>query len=253
VKRPHYESASGLRPASAFLFVGVVLAVVCGRAWQISCDQDHKQPQGSQRVELLPAPDFDIADRQGRIFAQSVQSMDLVLSPRSMWQAHTPGLMAAVVTPYLDGRLAEQELLERFLPDAQGGTIEVQHKEWSLEYEQAERLDRWIRESQLDDYLWLERDTDRPRWQLSWRPADLLSEQVRKSAGREKWSPLRWTRWLADGVVQAVQPLSLEQRRELSWEQHEARRGRVWEALMPPMANTSPFPTSIAMPITIAG
>ena len=92
MKKNSFDSASGLRPASAFLVIGVVLVVATLRATRISL----KEVEGPRTARVVRAaePDFDIVDREGTPLAFSVQRLDLVLSPRSMWRAHTPDFMA---------------------------------------------------------------------------------------------------------------------------------------------------------------
>ncbi|MFT7486530.1 MAG: cell division protein FtsI/penicillin-binding protein 2 [Candidatus Paceibacteria bacterium] len=232
-------SPLGLRPTGAYLMIGLVLAIVCGEAWNLTHNADNKQPQNSGREEFLPTPDFDIADSRGRVFARSVQCMNLVLSPRAMWQAHTPRRIAEHLAPFVGAGLDSQDLLDRFLPEAaaDGGRLRITREGWKLDYEQAERLDQWTRKVGIQDYLWVEGGARAPEWQLNWLPADLLAREVRECGERTDWGPLRWTRYLADGIAQARTPLTVEQRKELSWEDMEERRADVWEAFLP-CANT---------------
>ena len=89
-----FRSASGLRPTTAFFGVVIVLVVALVRAVGLALDEKLAAPRRIVE-ERLPEPDFDILDRHRRTLARSVLRLDLGLSPRAMWQAHTPSLIAA--------------------------------------------------------------------------------------------------------------------------------------------------------------
>ena len=81
------DSASGLRPASAFVVIAGVLTLVgiwVGRA--------SLQGGGSRspwtRTEADPKPEYTVLDCEGRPLALFVQRLDLVMSPNAMWQSH---------------------------------------------------------------------------------------------------------------------------------------------------------------------
>ena len=67
---PNFESKSGLRPASAFLVVAIVLVAVSANATRIAM----KEVEIDSRVRsvCVPEPDFDIVDRKGTPLAFSV-------------------------------------------------------------------------------------------------------------------------------------------------------------------------------------
>ncbi len=232
---PNLESASGLRPAMAYLLICVVLVTVGGRAWVLAMEEEHHQPRGAEREEALPRPDFNLVDREGRLLALSVQRMDLRLSPRSMWQAHTPRFMAAKILPHLRGELSLDQLLQNFFPSARAGVVRVRAKGWKFDYETATRVERWAHERGIHELLWLEREGERPAWTLAWKPLDLLDRATRvahSEDAEEPISPLTWTRSLADGLAQAIAPRDPNAER-LSWEAQEKRRERIWKALLP--------------------
>jgi len=235
MKRPNFESASGLRPASAYLMIGLALVVVCGRSWVLACEEEHHQPRGSERVDVLPAPDFDLVDRERRVLAQSVQRMDLRLSPRSMWQAHTPDAMAEKVADLLGEEFTREELLAAFLPSAQGGVIRVADEAWRLDFASARRLEAWAHELGIDRELSLVRQGERPLWEVHWRPAELLSRETRArvARGEEAPSPIEWTRRLADGLLAARDPQLADAERPPTFRERERRRSRVWRAFLP--------------------
>ena len=127
-----------------------------------------------------------------------IERLDLVMSPQSMWQAHTPDYMAVELANELGPDVRPSELLEKMLPDAVDGVITVER--WELMPETAARIDDWIRGAGE----W-ERDTEGPlpgigfethadgSLRLSWKPVELLSQATRKEFGKTT-SPLRCRR-----------------------------------------------------------
>ncbi len=232
MSRPNLESASGLRPASAFFFVGLVLAAVCGRSWVLAMEEEHSQPTRDLREESLPTPDFDLADRDGEPLALSVQRMDLVLSPRAMWQAHTPELIAEALVPHLQGTHDVPALLRAFFPRAENGVLQVSAEGWDLNFEQSKALEAWAASLGIQKELWLQRLSGQSRWRVLWRPADLLSARVRERSGWKKIRPLEWSRLLADGIAECIRP-GAPGARALTFKQLEKRRAQVWKAMIP--------------------
>jgi cell division protein FtsI/penicillin-binding protein 2 len=233
MSRPNLQSASGLRPASAFFSVALVLAAVCGRSWILAMEEDHHQPTRDLREEQLPTPDFDLVDRDGQPLALSVQRMDLVLSPRAMWQAHTPELIAEELVPHLQGMRDVPTLLREFFPRAKNGVIQVNAKGWDLNFERAKAMEAWVASIGIQKELWLQRNEGRSRWRILWRPADLLSKNVRERAGWKGIRPLEWTRLLADGIAEAMLPADEVGGLVLTFKQQERRRSQVWKAMIP--------------------
>ena len=92
--RPNLDSASGLRPASAFFMIGLVLALAA--VWVARKTFWGEPALGAHtQSERDLVPEYTIVDRDQRPMALFVQRLDLVMSPNAMWQAHTPGIMAA--------------------------------------------------------------------------------------------------------------------------------------------------------------
>ena len=229
------DSASGLRPIGIYAVMAVVLMAVVGRAWVISMEQEHHQPRGGWHEEVQPAPDFDLVDRDGVLLALSNNRMDLRLSPRAMWQAHTPRRIVRQLLEVLGPELDEAELLQGCQPSMVDGVERITDERWALDYEAATRLERWAHELGIEESLWLERDPQRPRWTLAWRPVELLDEPIRlaNSGGATRpISPLAWTRRLADGLLEAREPRA-EGAPRPSWEELERRRSSVWSLLLP--------------------
>jgi cell division protein FtsI/penicillin-binding protein 2 len=236
MSREALNSASGLRPMSAFVVVAGV--VVCVAAWVLRLAAvEVPQPDRRQHLEV-PPPEYSIADRTGRTIARFVPRFDLEVSPRSLWQAHTPeriaerlaGVLAQV--PQGERTYDPDTLLELLLPDAENGRIRVDA--WSLTLPQYKRIHAWIEsgagtgrgplrgvsiERRADDSL-----------ALVWEPAVLLSAAERTSHGVTlAW---HWGRRIGETLDLCITgedvDLGLEPEK-----QRQERRRRVWRALIP--------------------
>ncbi len=241
MSRATFSSASGLRPMSAFVVVAGVVAAVAGRVTHLTAQRAADQPS-RLRTELGADPAYAITDVHGRTLARFVPRFDLELSPRSMWQAHTPEVIAREVSAVLGGVPSAEELMQAFLPDARGGVIEVDA--WDLAPRQAHRLAEWIdhglalaarstRRSGSPPLqgIWLEEKVSGTSrvWRVAWKPTVLLSVEERTAHGaRSAWS---WARSIASGIdtclresVARVPPGSRIE---------EERLRSVWSALLP--------------------
>ena len=122
MKNPVPPSASGLRPASAFVVVASVLSLAAVRVGYLNVTAGEFEGfQAQEEVDL--APEYSLIDRTGRPLATFVRRLDLIMSPNAMWQAHTPGIMAREISDALGGEPAPARLLEAMLPDAVYGEI----------------------------------------------------------------------------------------------------------------------------------
>lgn len=240
------ESASGLRPASAYFVVASVFVVVaCWVGWIALGGPVWSGFRPTKEQD--PAPEYTICDREGRPLAAFVQRLDLTLSPRAMWQAHTPQTIVVGLAKALGAPVTAQQLLERVMPDAKQGVVRTG---WKLDPAQAQALDRFLRHGSTDPEalpnpirgLWVERADGRPAnaqpaastYRLAWQPLVALSQETREShLSRQKKNPLRWSRELADGIAQALYG-DRALRPGLSDEkQLERQRAAIWEGLMP--------------------
>ncbi len=242
MKGPSFESASGLRPATAYLMIGAVMVLVIARAWVLVGEERGQERKPSREVtRVLNVPDFDIVDSEGRELAMSVQRMDLALSPRAMWQAHTPLKIATRIAPFLedeDGQpFTVDELLDLMLPtEEQSGWISISREGWRLDFEMAGRVREWIAELGLEQGFDLVRESERPIWDLWWCPEYVLSEEVRNPHGSgtsPELSAWKWGIKLADGLGQAMWPELEVYRKKANWEDKTRQRELVWRALMP--------------------
>ena len=232
-------SASGLRPMSAFVVVGAVVAAVA--VWVVRLAfLDAVQPERT-RSELAQPPAYSIAARDGETLARFVPRFDLELSPRSLWQAHTPHRIAEALSKVLGGRPGPRELLAAMLPDADAsGWVRVD--DWKLTLRQSQRIHDWIADGAGTglgplEGVRIEREQD-GSFRLAWQPEVLLGEEQRKHHGvSQAW---RWGRRIADGLHFARHEVPLD---PTIVTEGEARRAReaVWKALLP---------TAFARPIT---
>ncbi len=224
------ESASGLRPWGAFLLIAMVLAgagvrmaraaLDGGSAARVRCVEEHD-----------PAPAFDLEDRGGRPLARFVQRYDLALSPNAMWQGHTPRRMAERLSAALGGAPAPDELLAAMLPDAEDGVVFVP----GVAAAAAARVEAFARRGAPPDEeprgtiegLWVQERVD-GSFVLVWEPEVVLAAAQRARFGLER-RPLAWSRYLADGLAEALDGVPPPLRDA----ERQARRDAVWARLMP--------------------
>jgi len=230
------DSASGLRPASAFVSIALVLALAGAWVGRIALAGDSRARENLQR-ERDALPEYTISDREGRPLAVFVQRLDLVLCPRALWQAHTPETIATAVSGALDGSPAPAELFEAMLPDARDGVV---RSDLVLDVAQARRVAGWIRggpQASGVSSVPVEGFARAPAagggWHLDWQPALALSEQERRrQLGELSANPLRWSRRIADELAlalagaHALRPGDDEPALE-------AQRAEIWRLLLP--------------------
>lgn len=232
MKSAQFRSASGLRPASAFLFVTVVLAMVAAKSVAFGVIEEHEQPS-AKAVHEPPRPDFDLVDREGRVLARSVERMDLVMSPRAMWQAHTPRRIADKLAEALGPACGGPDaLLAAMMPDARGGVIRACGSLFAMDRDAALRVRDWYVANDVDGFEVVS-STKGDAYDLLWAPEDALSEAVRARHAGEMGppSPTTWGRALADGLARCLVPEG-----ELADPTDDValrkQRRRVWTGLM---------------------
>lgn len=224
-------SASGLRPMSAFVVVGAVMLSVA--VWVVRLATDDAQQPERVRAETAAPPAYSIVAGDGQPIARFVPRFDLELSPRSLWQAHTPRRMAEALARVLGGQPSASELLAAMLPDADAaGVVRVQ--EWKLSLRQAQRITDWIADGAGTGLgrlagAWIERGGERT-FRFAWQPELLLSTAERQRHGvSQAW---RWARRIADGLHACLHEIPLD---PTLVTENEARRAReaIWKALVP--------------------
>lgn len=201
LKKGTFDSASGLKPMSAYVVVGVVLLLSGVQLFSLAGKEVHAGDFVASRTEYrAPAP-YRIEDAEGRLLAASVPSYDLLLSPQVMWQNHTPARISAA----LAGALGQDAtwavgLEEAMLPSRPDGWRRVEA--WEFGPKEAERVEAWIVEEELAGWA-VEPDEDLPAtWRLWWQPRRVLSLSERERHF-EKVGPSKWTRSLTRGLWKA--------------------------------------------------
>lgn len=248
-------SASGLRPASAFVLILCVLLVAAAKAAHITLYAGGSQPDAI-REEQAPRTSFDIVDRCGVPLAVSVECFDLTLSPRAMWRSHTPRYMAERIASVLGEDVDPTELLGRMLPGqhARGsgsntaaardaGSADLvfvdEPRALLLTREGAVRVRDWINSGPFEGF-WLAHRPSDDRWTLAWDPVNALSKATRlRHQPENERRPERWTRFLLNGLVDAIgeEDLCALEPERLggcgAGERRAALRDMLWAELLP--------------------
>jgi hypothetical protein len=232
-----FQSASGLRPASAFVLVGIVLCLVGAKAVRIALCDPGAEPQNLIAAQG-PQVEFDLCDSLGHPMAFSVAYLELVMSPNAMWQAHTPDKTAHELAQILGGGCTPAWMLEHMLPDAKDGVIRVAEGPLAMSVEQARRVQAWIQSGVTDGEsegapiagMWIEATRQSGEYGLAWRPAVVLSESARIE--HKKPRALDWTRQLADDLFVCLEGRDAFEHLDNDELLNGARR-RIWNALMP--------------------
>jgi len=247
VIRTRLDSASGLRPASAFVVIGAVLVLVAGRVASEVLSSSER-PSRWVREEPDSDPAFEINDRHGRTLAQFGKRFDLEASPRSLWLGHTPERVAKALHEVLSQdspagaprpELEPEALLAGLFPGARDGWLEA--RGLVLGARSSAALEGWLAASRLD-CVKLRADAKAGGYTLSWKPRELLAESTRVARGVK--SARAWSRKLVDGLLACIDPAGWS---ALSGdgEQLERERMRLWNQLMPsgrcvPLRDLSP-------------
>jgi hypothetical protein len=233
-----FRSASGLRPASAFVLIGFVLALVAARAAVIALHEQGEQPHNLQHLPILPVT-FDLVDAQGVPMATSIEYLQLVMSPNAMWQAHTPDQMAAKLASALGEPANADALLASMLPDAKNGIITCTKEFLVLDEAKKQRVAAWLTAGTLDpkakNAAWIQGVGFTPGEQpgsyyLQWKPRVVLSDAERKRHNFDK--PLDWSRRFADDLGICILGDAAPALTDTD-EERQKLRSRVWSALMP--------------------
>src|SRR5262245_63797761 len=119
---------------SAFVVVGAVVLSVA--VWVVRLAAGDARQPDRFRSESGEAPAYSIVAQNGQPIARFAPRFDLELSPRSLWQAHTPRRIAAALSAVLGGVPGERELLAALLPDADAQG-RVRADGWKLTLRQA--------------------------------------------------------------------------------------------------------------------
>jgi cell division protein FtsI/penicillin-binding protein 2 len=230
-----FESASGLRLAAAFLLIIAVLGVVALKAAKVTLWDEGEQPRNLKQ-QRSPEIAFDLVDRGGVPLALSIERMELVAYPNALWQAHTPDQLLPRLAQALGWRV--DQLAAALLPPLSNGWFQVELPPFELDPRAAQRLADWIARGSTDPAAvpnpiagFELRPAGAGASHLWWQPLVVLSREVREQHGAP--STVRWTRRLADELIECV--FGSEGKRELESSERElnAARKLVWDALLP--------------------
>ncbi len=219
---------------SAFVVIGTVVLVVAGWVGWLTDRRGAERPALAREEAGVP-PSYTITDTTGRVLANFVPRFDIEMSPRSMWQAHTPSHMTAEISRVLGGSPSPAELEALFFPDAIEGEITVDA--WELSARQAHELNGWIEGGAegLDEPVRGIRveaiggDRRTRTWRLVWCPTELLSVEQRERHGYD--SAWRWGRHIANRIAACLRdPSAPEPRGSI---ERERMRSEVWSGLIP--------------------
>ena len=218
--------ASGLRPASLFTLLVVVLLVVAGRSFWMQVFAYGAQPDAT-RAETAPTPGFTILDRTGRPLALSVECYDVRVSPQALWRAHTPDRIARKLSEILsrdieagttgragaaDEQWTPERVLKRTMPASlfedgphRGRLVPAAPRMLAFDEETAGRVSAWLDTGVVDPAdgprgavrgisLVPVEGGDAPTWTLAMEPVAALSREARvdqfgveeDSRGRER-------------------------------------------------------------------
>lgn len=221
---------AGLRPMGAYVMLGAGFLVIVARIAFLAETHAAGQPDLT-RTNVGAAPAYRIADRNGEVLARFAPRFDLEVSPRALWQAHTPER----ILPGLEEALGEdwslEELTELLFPDARDGVIRVDS--WELSARQANEVLRFVDGNEDEGPIpgiWVEPNpTNLTTYQLIWRPLEVLSLETRKGRGMSSaWS---FGRHFANGIAAALRDPSEPE--PVGGPQRDAMREEIWSALIP--------------------
>lgn len=229
LKKGTFDSASGLKPLSAYVVVGAVLVMAAARLYQLSTVEVEAAEFVREIHEERAPENYRIVDRTGRVLAASMPSYDLLLSPQVVWQNHTPERISARIAEAL-GHEPEfgKWLMDAMLPAGEGGWRRV--NAWPLSDAEAERLGNWVTENEMNGFS-VERDDATGVPYLWWSPREVLS-LAERARHFERIGPSSWTRHLARGIWTARHGNLLENGERVRYDAKAAGE-EVWEALLP--------------------
>lgn len=239
---------SGLRPASAFVLIGIVLLAVSGKATHLAFFAGGDQPEGTTEV-VAPWAEFEITDREGRPLAVSIECFDLTASPQSLWRSHTPQRIATAMARVLPDE-SPSGLLERLLPpppegEPAGLVRPVAPVLLRFDEAAAHKVDTWLLTGDPEggdkgriEGIWLH-DLGDGTMTLEWAPVVALGRAARLQHLGEDWAdrPDLWTRRLLGTLAGLVDDVPASISREWQGlpraEQRAGLRDAIWAELMP--------------------
>lgn len=243
-----FVARSGLKPLGMLSFCIVLFMVIAGRVTDGVVNGSGKTPKEPLVSRTHINPKWDVMDREGRVLATDSRLLELSMSPRAMWQGHTPERIARGLSACLDEEknVGWRAALDMMIPDASYGVIQVslmsqpQGDEALRERFLAEReirsLDEWLVNGEANvpvSGMWLQPVGSAGCYRVCWMPELLLSEATREAQGyrteRKDGTgyidrPAAWCRRIAARLVPCFGLDGLEAARA---------RDEVWKLLMP--------------------
>lgn len=221
--RKQIVARSGLKPFGILISCVLVLVVVTAQMFMgvVEHPEEVSYPR-RDRVHVLPT--WAVLDREGMTIAADVRKRVLEMSPRAMWQSHTPQRIAAGLNACLapERQVGPRAVFDLMVPDAIDGVIQVPIDRLKIDQRKMALVEAWSAEldegvSPASAGLWTEWDVVEGQWTLAWMPELLLSEEMRKAQGQR--SPLLWSRKIA----KRLQSILFE---------GESQPGDIWQLLM---------------------
>ncbi len=243
-----FIARSGLKPLGMLSACIVLFMVIAGRVTEGVVNGSSKTPREPLFSRTHINPKWDVIDREGRVLATDSRWLELSLSPRAMWQGHTPERIARGLSECLDEDrdIAWRDILDKMIPDANFGMIQVSlmtqppdgeaPAERFIGEREIRRLDEWLVKGERGvpvNGMWLQPVGSAGQYRVCWMPELLLSEATREAQGfrqeREDESgyidqPAAWCRQVATRLAPCLGLVGLETLRA---------REEVWKLLMP--------------------
>ena len=243
-----FLARSGLKPLGMLAFCLVLFLVIAGRVTDGVVSGKGKTPDEPLISRTHLNPKWDVIDREGRVLATDARWLELSLSPRAMWQGHTPERIARGLSRCLDDERGAgwRATLDKMIPDASFGVIQVSLMtepakgeapvERFIGSSEIRRLDEWLIRGEADapvSGMWLQPVGSAGQYRICWMPELLLSEETRETQGfrtlrKDKSGyidrPAAWCRRIANRLAPCLGKDGLDPQRA---------REEVWKLLMP--------------------
>jgi len=243
-----FVARSGLKPLGMLSFCVVLFMVIAGRVTDGVVNGSGEAPTEPLVSRTHINPQWDVIDREGRVLATDSRWLELSMSPRAIWQGHTPERIARGLSACLDEEksVGWRATLDKMIPDASFGVIQVSlmgesegdgtQVERFIADGEIRRLDEWLLEGESGvpvNGMWLQPVGSAGRYRVCWMPELLLGEATREAQGyrqeRRDGSgyidrPAAWCRRIATRLAPCFGLSGLEAARA---------RDEVWKLLMP--------------------
>ena len=145
--RKQLVARSGLKPFG--ILISCVLVLVVVTAQMVVGVVEHPEAMDyprRNRVHVLPT--WTVLDREGRTIAADVRKRVLEMSPRAMWQSHTPERIAAGLNSCLnpERQIGQRAVFDLMVPDAVDGVIQVSIDRLKIDQREMALVEAWSAE-----------------------------------------------------------------------------------------------------------